>query len=219
MTRLRRSIPILSQLRSRSLRLTTTRHYPSDAPWGWTAAGVAAAAALIAVVIPLATHGSAGVYDVATKAGERRTVALTDGTTIEMSGGTRLRLDRAAPRRAELRSGEATLHVAHDATNPFTVTSGTLSVRDMGTIFDLSRQGDRLSVAVSEGSVLFEPGREALTLRAGDGLVVNEATRAVVRSRVSPASVGGWRNGVLTFQNETLGSVFASVHRLYTRPR
>ena len=50
----------------------------------------------------------------------------------------------------------------HDAAAPFTVTSHGFGVQD-GTVFDLSRDGARLSVAVAEGTVTVEPQRNGAT--------------------------------------------------------
>lgn len=183
--------------------------------WPWTVGGIAAAAAALAVLTPLVMPAAPSTYTVATSAGERRTLQLTDGTRIEMSGGTRLRLDRSRPRFVDLERGEATWHVRHDPANPFTVTSGDLTVRDLGTVFNLARDGDRLSVEVSSGSVLFQPGRESVELAPGDALVVREKRGTMTRAKISPGSVGGWRSGALSFDGEPLGNVFATIHRLY----
>ena len=183
--------------------------------WSWAIGGTLAAAAIAALIVPGMLPPRADPYEVATQPGQRRTVALGDGTSIEMSGGTRLRLDRADPRVAALDQGEAIFHVRHDDARPFAITSGKITIRDLGTVFNVAREGDRLSVAVSEGSVLFQPDREALTLLAGDALNVRERSGQIVRSKVTLASVGGWRSGMLSFSGQPLGEVAATLNRLY----
>lgn len=180
----------------------------------WLAGGVAAAVAA-ALVVPLALTPRAAPYEIATKAGERRTVTLGDGTSIEMSGGTTLTLDRADPRVASLEQGEAVFHVRHDAARPFTMTAGGTTIRDLGTVFNVARDGQRLSVSVSEGSVLFRPGPDAVTLGVGDALSTRGDGAGVVRSRIDPALVGGWRKGILSFTDQRLGDVAATLDRLY----
>lgn len=182
--------------------------------WRWIGGGVAVAA-VAALVAPWMMPVKPTGYEIATKVGERRIVQLADGTSIEMNGGTRLRLDHASPRVAELEQGEATLHVEHDAANPFIVTSGGLTVRDAGTTFNLARANGKVSVEVSEGSVLFEPESAALRLTAGDALVVREQDRQVTRFKVAPDLVGGWRTGQLSFDGETLAVVADAIHRRY----
>lgn len=183
--------------------------------WRWAVGGSVAAAAVAAVLLPGLLSPGASPYDVATRPGQTRTVALADGTRIELSGGTRLRLDRAGPRVAALERGEATFHVRHDAAHPFAVTSGGVTLRDVGTVFDVARQGDQLAVAVSDGAVLFQPEREAVTLSAGDALRLRERDGRIVRSKVAPEAVGGWRTGVLSFDGQSLDEVAATLNRLY----
>ncbi|MBN8808936.1 MAG: FecR domain-containing protein [Sphingomonas sp.] len=183
--------------------------------WRWFAGSGAVAALIAALLVPAALVKHGAPYDVSTKAGERRTVALGDGTSIEMSGGTTLKLDRNDARVATLENGEATFHVRHDAGAPFTLTSGALTVRDLGTVFNVARDGQRLSVAVSEGAVMFQPDREAVRLGAGDVLTAHEDSGRVTREKVSPDTVGGWRSGSLSFQGQSLGEVAATLNRLY----
>ena len=181
----------------------------------WMAGGVAAAAVLAALIVPGMVSSGPIPYMLATADGERRAVTLPDGTVIEMSGGTAIDLDRADPRVATLDRGEAVFHVRHDAARPFTVTSGNVAIRDLGTVFNVAR-GDRgLTVAVAEGSVLYRPGATGVTLRAGDQLSARDDGGVVVRSRIAPELVGGWRRGTLNFSGERLGEVGATMRRLY----
>jgi len=203
-------------------RLIAREHFPIEAAndrgparrWPWAIGGVAAAAAAVALLTPMVMPSHPSTYDVATRAGERRTLQLTDGSRIEMNGDTHLRFDRARPRMVDLQRGEATLHVRHDAADPFTVTSGGLTVRDMGTVFNMTRDGDRLSVEVSSGSVLFQPDKESVRLAPGDALVAREDSGTIHKTRISPDAVGGWRTGRLSFDGEPLEKVFGAIHRL-----
>ncbi len=186
----------------------------------WAAGGiaVAAAASLAFVVAPTLTAGLSGVggdpYTVQTKPGQRRDIALADGTRIELNGATRLRLDHADPRVATLETGEATFHVRHDPRDPFTVRSGGLVVQDMGTVFNVERDGARLDVQVAEGSVLFQPKREAVTLRAGAAITAREDRGSVTVGRIDVAKIGAWRSGSLVFTGEPFGRLAASLLRL-----
>lgn len=189
-----------------------------DAPkrrWPWALAGSALAASLVALLAPSLMPTAADPYRIQTRAGERRSVQLADGTRIEMNGGTSLQLDRADARIASLESGQAVFHVTHDARHPFAVRSGDILIRDVGTVFDVARSGSRLDVQVAEGSVLFQPDREALLLKPGNALTAQEKTHELIRSTVAPAIVGGWREGTLSFTGETLDTVFASIQRQY----
>lgn len=182
--------------------------------WPWLVGGTAAAAVVAALLVPSVLAPRSSSYQIATRAGERRTVALADGTTIEMSGGTALTIDRANARVASLDRGEAVFLVRHDSAHPFTVSAGGTTIRDLGTTFNVARHEQQLSVAVSEGSVLFQPGPNALTLKAGDA-VSARSDGSVVRSKIDPGAVGSWRIGMIGFEGQRLGEVAATIERLY----
>lgn len=183
--------------------------------WGWNVGGLAIAAGIAVLAMPFVRAPSSQPYWLQTKAGEHQEVALADGTRIELNGATRLGLDHADARVAMLESGEAVFHVTHDAAHPFSVRSGDLTVRDVGTVFDVTRAGTRLDVAVAEGSVLFQPEGDHVALTAGQALSAREDTHQLVRSTVEADLVGGWRGGRLAFSGETLDSVVAAVQRRY----
>ncbi|GGB19141.1 hypothetical protein GCM10011380_05890 [Sphingomonas metalli] len=186
---------------------------------GWAIGGgmgVALVAALsLLPSLPSPLSPDPAPFVVATRPGEIRTVALADGTRIEMSGGTTLRLDPAAPRLAALESGEAVFHVRHDRTQPFTVTTGSIALRDLGTVFDVMRERDRVTVAVAEGAVMFRPEREALTLRAGDRLVADAGVGYIKRDTMAIGEVGGWRRGSIEANGQPLGLIAERLTRLY----
>ncbi len=80
-----------------------------------------AAAAVAAIVAPTALVLSRpGLFaDQRTAVGERRTVALPDGSTIELAGASALSVDfSASMRRVVLQEGEAFFNVAHDLARP-----------------------------------------------------------------------------------------------------
>ncbi len=183
--------------------------------WGWMAGAGAIAATLAVVVMPLAHRDGAQPYDVETRPGEHRTLALADGTQVELDGGSRLRLDHADPRVADLESGEALLHVRHDSAHPFTLRSGDVAIRDMGTVFDVTRTGARLDVAVAEGSVMFQPAADSVTLTAGQRLSLDETRAHITMGSVTPADIGGWRHDRLSFTGEPLAGVTAALERRY----
>ncbi|MGY2732839.1 FecR family protein [Sphingomonas sp. UYP23] len=197
---------------------------PIDAPvaprtprrvWAWAGGGlaVAAAASLTLMFVPIG-GSSASPYTVETKPGQRQDIALNDGTRIELNGASRLLLDHANPRIATLEWGEATFHVHHDAGAPFTVRSGGQVVQDVGTVFNVARDGKRLDVQVAEGSVLLQPNREAVALRAGAAATVQEDVGSITVSKIDVAKVGAWRSGAIAFAGEPFGRVASAVLRI-----
>lgn len=188
---------------------------PARRRWMWTVGGTAVAAGLVALLMPIALTPASDPYWLNTKPGQRQDVVLADGTRIEVSGGSRLQLDRRNPRLANLEAGEATFHVRHDERDPFTLHSGDLTVRDMGTVFNVARQDKRLDLQVAEGAVLFQPDREAVKLTPGLALSAREDLGRVTLAHVAVDTIGGWRNGRLAFSGEPLAHVADTIRRLY----
>lgn len=187
---------------------------PSPARWWRYAGGGAIAAALAVWLAPmtLAPQPADQVY--ATRNGERRDVRLGDGTQIALSGGSLLRVSGDDLRRVALDRGEAVFHVVHDAAHPFELRAGDQVIRDVGTTFDVLHTDARLSVAVADGSVLFQPAGARLRLGAGEMVTMAGRDRRIVRSTLPTAAVGSWRSGNLSFEGIPVGEVAASLRRL-----
>ncbi len=180
--------------------------------------GAIAAAILVAVTAYPAYRALTPTYSVETALGEQRSLTLEDGTIIDMNGGTRLTLDRRNPRLAMLETGEAQFHVTHDTANPFTVQTGDVRIQDVGTIFNVVRESQQTDVSVAEGSVLFNPTRQAVLLKPGQRLRVTGPGAEPVVSAVSIAQVGGWKSGRLDFTAATLEDIGPDLARALGRP-
>lgn len=175
----------------------------------WLSGG-AVAAALALVVGWTSLSGPSAQLEYATGPGERREVALQDGSKMILNGDTRVAL--LDKRHAELVQGEALFEVRHDAANPFIVKTGNVVLQDAGTVFNVVRDASGLRVAVAEGAVIYQPGAEAVHLAPGDALSV-PTTGAPQLTRTVVADVGAWRGGQLVYRNATLDRVAADLSR------
>jgi transmembrane sensor len=183
--------------------------------WGrwWLAGGVAAAVALLTGPVLLNRRPDIRIEQ--TRAGETRAIALNDGTRVELAGGSRLRLDRNDPRVATLDTGQALFRVRHDASAPFELHSGKVVIRDLGTVFNVRREGARLDVTVAEGAVALTPPGQEMQLTAGQGARIDEARHMLRRVQVDPAMVGGWRHGILDLDGDTVDTIAARLQSAY----
>lgn len=172
------------------------------------ATGIAAAAACVMAVWMMP---GAQPYAIETDAGETRTVTLADGGKVILNGETRLLLDRDNPRRAELASGEARFAIVHNPSDPFTVRVGERTLVDVGTVFNVLHETDRLEVGVSEGAVRYDGPGSSVTLKPGDVLEVR-GERAIV-SRQPGETIGSWADGALVFEGSRLSDVAADLSR------
>lgn len=156
----------------------------------------------------------------ATDTGERRMVALSDGSRVELNTETRLRASMSSDgREAWLDKGEAYFEVAHDASRPFTVHMGDRTVQVLGTRFSVRRDGDNVRVVVAEGRVRLSgpksgPASKPVILVRGD--VATGAGASVLQSRTSGQRVEdqlAWRRGLLVFDQITLSDAATEFNR------
>lgn len=170
----------------------------------WLGGAVAASLAVIGSLW-VWQASSRDLYTVETAPGQMRRLDLEAGTRVDLAGGTVIQLDHKDARYAVLDKGQALFTVRHDAARPFHVEAGDATLVDLGTVFDVSREGAHLSVGVAEGAVGYNPGAENLRLAPGDRLVAEAG--AVTLGKVAPSQVGEWREGRLTFDAAPLREV------------
>ncbi len=90
--------------------------------------------------------------------GQRR-IALSDGSLIDLNSASEVAVDFGGrERRITLSAGEAHFDVAKDPDRPFIVTAGGVSVRAVGTAFNVRHAAESIDVLVVEGKV--EVGRD-----------------------------------------------------------
>ncbi|WP_068877252.1 MULTISPECIES: FecR domain-containing protein [unclassified Phenylobacterium] len=182
---------------------------------------MAAAAALAVVVVPEISGPQTQTY--ATAKGERRTVALADGSTVDLNGGARLSVSLGRDgRRVTLAEGQAVFDVAHDARRPFTVAAGDRTIRVVGTQFDVRRLGGKVSVTVARGAVEVRPADgaagKAYRLHPGQRLDHVEGAAATRVAAAEPAEVLGWRSGRLVYRQQPLSDVIDDLNQQFSTP-
>ncbi|USI78823.1 FecR domain-containing protein [Sphingopyxis sp. USTB-05] len=176
--------------------------------------GGAMAAALVGAVSLSSLNPFGNENRIETAAGEHRTIALDDGSKIEINGASVVEIDKDRPRFARLESGEAMFHVVHRDNDPFVVETGDARIVDLGTAFNVVRRDRQTSVAVSEGIVLYNPDRDKVRLVAGKGIEARDGDRQPpVVQDVDVASIGGWRSGLLVYNGTPLAVVAEDLKR------
>jgi transmembrane sensor len=115
----------------------------------------AAASVAFALVIAGAVWWQAHRYPLySTDIGERRSITLADGSTVDLNARSQLRVEFSkTERRVELLGGQALFQVTKDMQRPFIVHSGDATVRAVGTQFDVYRKTHGTTITVLEGRV------------------------------------------------------------------
>ncbi len=188
----------------------------------WIAGAALAAAVLVLVVMP---HTSAPAsVEFETHIGETKSVALSDGTKIDINTDTRIvvALDRSV-RHVTLDHGEALFRIAKDSIHPFIVTVGDRDVRVVGTVFNILYSNGTMIVTVADGHVGVLPNNtsvqtNAIALSPGDQLVHAEGTSASMVERIDPADALAWRQGYLIYRNAPLSKLVSDLGRYFPAP-
>lgn len=122
--------------------------------WAASLAAVAIVAICLAVFMPgvPAIDSANGLH--VTVVGQRSTVQLPDGSTIDLNTNTQIEVEYSDfQRNVRLMQGEAHFTVAKDAEKPFRVYAADNRVQAIGTAFTVHLQANALDVLVTEGVV------------------------------------------------------------------
>lgn len=195
--------------------------------WAW-AAGLAAALVIGTVGMWVAKNQPSTAVVFAADSMAPRRVALADGSVMDLNSKSNVQVKFSYDqRRITLAAGEAHFQVAHNAARPFVVTANGVSVRAIGTAFDVRLDGDKVEVLVTEGKV--EVTRQgALWSRASTtplvpNLSAGERTRVTSNAQTSPAveEIGpttmrtllSWQDRMTTFVDVPLREMVARINR------
>ncbi len=163
-----------------------------------------------------------------------RLVSLPDGSNVRLGAKSQLFTNFTPQTRyLVLEGGEAFFEVAKDAQRPFIVQAGSVSVRAVGTEFNVRRVNDQTVVAVAEGivEVVQETGvspaevgdvalagaSRPLRVAAGEQITIGPVLASVSVHHVEMNAVGSWRDGRLEFVDESLGAVIGTINRYSPR--
>lgn len=180
----------------------------------WWVAAAAACIALLGVgLVPLIPTEQLYSAD----HGELRDLVLPDQTQVRLNADSRLRVRMGGfSRKVELLQGEATFDIAQDR-RPFEVQVNGLEIRDIGTVFDVSRRLQSTRIGVVSGEVeVWSQGADARRLaQLGEGRVVQVDARShVVESLDIPLSMLlDWQQRKVSFLDERLDEVAAAFNR------
>ena len=177
-----------------------------------------AAALAVAIAVPASLWLTTApkMVQVASK-GAPQTFALDTRTRITLDRNSVLEHEKGDTNQVELASGAANFDVRHDPKARFRVIAGDVSITDLGTRFEVQRNGAQVGVAVAQGSVsIAVKGGQAVTLTAGQRAF---AENGGIRVETADAtSIGSWQRGQLIFRNAPLPQVAREISRYTAKP-
>lgn len=176
---------------------------------------VVASAGLLAGAGALYAYTRPGMFaEYTSDVGERRTVALPDGSTMELGSSTALSTRfTESERNIDLFRGEGFFEVASDPSRPFRVHAGGGITQALGTTFDVKYIGDLVTVAVSEHAVEVSTP-EFANVRLEEGWQVSYGDEGLGRPvQADFGAVEAWRSDRIVFQDVPLRMVLAELER------
>jgi transmembrane sensor len=173
-----------------------------------------------------------------TERGERREVALADGSVVQVDPETRLRVRfEAHTRRVFLEQGRAFFRVAKIPNRPFQVQADGTTVRAVGTEFGVERQQQGVIVTVAEGRVAVistiedsrarqsssrpsgatpigsSQERATVLVAAGEQVSIESSGSAEPVHKVDSGRELAWAEGRLVFDNDDIATVISQFNR------
>ena len=191
-----------------------------------------------AIVIPLVTVAASLLYisdirthrpewtQVSVPYGERRHLALADGTQLWLGAGTRVIYPTAfnGAERKIFVDGELFAEVAHDSEHPFIVSAGDADIRVLGTTFGLRAYNNdsEIELMLVEGSVRFDIDSPKyvghIMMKPNDMVRYNRLSGKVEQTNFKGDNFHSWaRDGSIYFFNEPLGSIATQLSRRFNR--
>jgi transmembrane sensor len=147
-----------------------------------------------------------------------QTLQLIDGTQLSLDAKSSLTI-RLSPhlREVTLEQGRAEFTVAHDPQRPFLVRAGGSTIRDIGTIFQVSNGSNGVTVGLLEGRVAITGGakdhRWTSELEPAEQMHIDNGGVAGAVAPLDLAAAQGWTHGELAFQQRRLGDLLLEMNR------
>jgi transmembrane sensor len=208
-------------------------------------ASVAASVLFVTLIGTLGAWLYAERNTYSTGIGEQRSVALADGSVVELNTRSRVRVRYSdQTREIDLLEGQALFEVARDKDRPFVVHEGDARIRAVGTQFDVYRKQAATVVTVVEGQVSILPQlqrtgrgqersrsggtahstgqvehaqRDGITLAAGEQATITPNT-VESSGAANVAAAIAWTQRRLIFSKATLAEVVHEFNRYNERP-
>lgn len=146
----------------------------------------------------------------------RQLVRLADGSTVTLGYKTRLRYPEKfeAAKRDVFLEGEAFFEVARDAKRPFTVISGKVHTKVLGTSFKVVTRKNDVEVMVVTGKVSVNYLNADSVLSSLAVMLPGDKVRwrnhHVTLSKIDTREVLGWKNGQLIFNKQSLQNILTA---------
>jgi transmembrane sensor len=162
--------------------------------------------------------GTLQMVEISTKKGEKRQLALADGTTVWLNAETTIRYPEKfdGNTREVFVDGEAYFKVQHNAQKPFRVHTGDLTTQVLGTSFNVLAypESETITVALDEGKVALDFENQHMELQPGYKARFTKKEHTLAKTEII-SKHNLWRNNILDFNNITLADAAQTIERWF----
>jgi ferric-dicitrate binding protein FerR (iron transport regulator) len=146
------------------------------------------------------------------------TRTLPDSTEVVLNRHSKIEYAFSKEKRQVTLTGEAYFDLAPDPGRPFEVQTGALTIRDIGTAFNVQAMegGDTVLVYVATGEVILM-GKSGTTLRVagGDRAAYIRSRDELLELAMADTNALSWKTKVFVFENAGLESVAQKISEVY----
>lgn len=154
---------------------------------------------------------------ISTKAGERKKVILSDGSSLMLNSASAIRItnDFSKRRNVQIIDGEVFFTVKHDVKRPFIIQSGEMTTQVLGTSFNVRAYTalNKFSVGVTTGKVgVMIPNQKVTMLVKGRQLVYNKRKK-IISVTALDGHLLDWQNGNMILNDASFEEMAVLVHK------
>jgi transmembrane sensor len=144
---------------------------------------------------------------------------LADGSVVALNKHSKLTVIggfNGKQRKVKL-EGEAFFEVKHDDEKPFVIDAGGISIKDIGTAFNVNAHpaSDSVMVFVTEGIVEITTSTKIKTLHENEGVIYIKSTQAFVSIRQTQTNITAYKTKQFHFNASTLREVVETLNSVY----
>jgi len=153
-----------------------------------------------------------------TRPGETRRITLADGTRVQLSAASTIRVSFfRRVRHVDMGDAEAVFDVAHDPQRPFVIAVGDREVKVVGTEFNLRRRSGHTALTVRRGVVEVRPAAAptgpGTRVTAGQQLTHHDGEPVSTLATVAPDAAFAWTTGQLVYRDARLAEIASDLTR------
>lgn len=184
---------------------------------------------IVAVVIPICLLAGGLLYyipseneqiEISTAYGEQKRLVLPDSSEVWLNAGSTITYPKTFTKenRVVTLDGEAYFSVRKDDAKPFIVETSQLSVKVLGTKFNVKAYANdaNITTTLTSGKVeVSTQSRPPQTLNPNERLTYDKLTSDIEISTVDTVDTNSWVKGKIIFTNATAEEIFRTLERRY----